>query len=133
MTTNGKPADLIRFCSRYPNDHGAFTGVFGLVNVLGRHGMLTPAEERFRRETNAWYDAAYPDPCRTNAKAYDHPRASSWFKSSATMLLARVPGYLEILDAHRVAWQRLTADTPGVVVYEDEFQVVAVASAGIQR
>jgi len=122
---------LLRYCSRYANRHGAFVGVFGLVNVLGRHGMLTPAEERFRRENNAWYDAAYPDPTRTNPKAYEHPRTASWFRSSpaSAPLLTRLPGYLAILDSHRVAWRRITTDDPGDVVYEDEFQVVAVPRA----
>lgn len=94
--------------------------------------MLTPAEERFRRDTNAWYDAAYPDPCLTNPRAYDHPHAASWFKSSAASapLLDRLPGYLAILDSHRVAWRRLATDDPGEVVYEDEFQVVAIGRPG---
>jgi hypothetical protein len=58
--------EYVRFRSKYPNRYGEFVGIFGLVNVLGRHGMLTPDEERFRRENNAWYDAAYPDPCHTD-------------------------------------------------------------------
>lgn len=121
---------LIRYCSRYPNQHGAHVGLFGMVNVLGRHGMLAPDEEQFRREANAWYEAAYPDPCRANPNAYDHPRTASWFRSSATSLLTRIPGYLAILDSHRIAWQQLVTSDPGRIVYEDAVQVVAVAPYG---
>jgi hypothetical protein len=46
---------------KYPNQAGENVGVYGLVNVLGRDGMLTPDGERFRQD-NAWYDAAYPNP-----------------------------------------------------------------------
>ena len=59
-------AGYVRFRSAHVSARGYKVGVFGLVNVLGRHGMLTPDEERFRRENNAWYDAAYPSPPRTH-------------------------------------------------------------------
>jgi hypothetical protein len=116
---------FVRFRSRFPDTRGAFIGVFGLVNVLGRHGMLAPAEERFRRESNAWYDAAYPDPYAVLPSLADRPLAASWFRVSATTLLDRVPGYLAILDHHAIAWERVETDAPGEVLYEDDQQVVA--------
>jgi hypothetical protein len=125
--------EYVRFRSRYPNQDGVHVGIFGLVNVLGRHGMLTPAEETFRRENNAWYDAAYPDPCTVDPSVYDrqlNPGASSWFKPTATTLLRRADGYLAILSAHAVAWQQVASPAPGRVVYEDEFHLVALPRAG---
>jgi hypothetical protein len=95
--------------------------------------MLTPAEEIFRRDNNAWYDTAYPGPCTVDPSVYDqqlHPGAASWFKPSATTLLRRIDGYLAILSAHAVAWQQVTSPDPGRVVYEDEFPVVAVSRTG---
>ena len=97
--------------------------MFGLVNVLGRHGMLTPDEERFRRENNAWYDAAYPFP---TSHYQEHPGAVAWFKDTAAELLERVPGYLAILDAHRIAWEQARTSDPGMIVYEDACQVLAI-------
>ncbi len=117
--------EYVRFRSRFPDSRGAFVGVFGLVNVLGRHGMLSPEEELFRRENNAWYDAAYPDPYAVLASLADRPLAASWFRTSATSLLARLPGYLAILDHHAIAWERVETDDPGEVLYEDDRQVVA--------
>jgi hypothetical protein len=119
-------APYIRYCSANARVDGSHVGIFGLVNVLGRHGMLSPAEEAFRRENNAWYDAAYPDPCRHNPDAYAHPLAAAWFKATSGSLVARVDGYLAILDTHRVAWQRLETTDPGRVTYEDDYQVVAI-------
>jgi hypothetical protein len=58
----GASTEYVRFRSRYTSSSGLKIGVFGLVNVLGRRGMLTPDEERFRRENNDWYDAAYAEP-----------------------------------------------------------------------
>jgi hypothetical protein len=63
--------EYVRFQSRHPNRFGEHAGVFGLVNVLGRDGMLTPDEKRSRRENNAWYDAATSTkswPCLTMAR-----------------------------------------------------------------
>jgi hypothetical protein len=121
--------EYVRFRSKYPNSYGEFVGIFGLVNVLGRHGMLTPDEERFRRENNDWYDAAYPDPCQADPTVYDrsvNPLAAAWFKSTASHLIDRTSGYLAILDAHNVAWEHLRATDPGRIIYSDDWQVVVV-------
>jgi hypothetical protein len=115
--------EYVRFRSVYYGAKGYKVGVFGLVNVLGRHGMLTPDEERFRRENNAWYDAAYPSP---TSHYQEHPGAVAWFKDTATELLQRLPGYLAILDAHRIAWEEARTSAPGLIVYEDASQVLAI-------
>jgi hypothetical protein len=39
-------------------------------------------------------------------------------------LIARVNGYLEILDAHGIEWSRLSSDAPGRIIYDDHYQVV---------
>jgi hypothetical protein len=118
------PVEYVRFRSAHPNVHGFHVGVFGLVNVLGRHGMLAPDEERFRRENNAWYDAAYPEPAIYGENV--HPHAAAWFRSAAFNLMENIPGYLSILDAHRIAWEEVRTTDPGKIIYADEFQVVAI-------
>jgi hypothetical protein len=115
--------EYVRFRSVYQGAQGYKVGVFGLVNVLGRHGMLTPDEERFRRESNAWYDAACPSP---TAHYQEHPDAVAWFKDTAAELLERIPGYLAILDAHRIAWEQARTSAPGLIVYQDACQVLAI-------
>ena len=114
--------EYVRFRSAYRGAQGYKVGVFGLVNVLGRNGMLTPAEERFRRENNAWYDAAYPSPA---SHYQEYPGAVAWFKDTADELLERIPGYLAILDAHRITWEQARTPAPGLIVYEDAYQVLA--------
>ncbi len=51
------------------------------------------------------------DPSVYNETA--HPRATAWFKESATHLLDRVPPYLAILSAHGVECVRVESDDPG--------------------
>lgn len=119
----------VRFRGTVPNARGALPGIFVLVNGLARDGRLTPGQERFRRQNNAWYDAHYTNPAHVDPLVYDretHPRAVAWFKASARHLLERVGGYLDILDAHAVAWERVCSADPGRVLYEDADQVVVV-------
>ncbi|WP_090475692.1 hypothetical protein [Nakamurella panacisegetis] len=58
-----------------------------------------------------------------------HPLAGCWFKSTADHLLARVTGYLELLDRHGVAWRTQRSTDPGRRIYEDDVQVVVVPHA----
>ena len=56
-----------------------------------------------------------------------NPITECWFKASAVTLIQRVEGYLRLLDAHGVRWERVESDRPGVIVYEDEVQIVVAA------
>lgn len=119
---------FIRFQATIPNRHGRYPGVFALVNGLSGSGRLTDEQEGFRRRENAWYHANLADPGRVDPSVYDrnlHPDAAAWFKNSATHLLARVSGYIEILDAHAIGWIRLESNSPGEIIYEDQHQVIA--------
>ncbi|GAA1723289.1 hypothetical protein GCM10009809_18960 [Isoptericola hypogeus] len=120
---------FVRFQSPLPGKRGVHTGVFGLTNLLGRSGQLTPDERAAWRSGNDWYNAAYPDPTDIDPTVYDeivNPRASAWFKETATHLLERVPPYLEILRAHGVECVRVETGDPGRVIYEDAVQIVVV-------
>ena len=123
----------VRFQGTERHERGFFPGVFMLVNRLARDGPLTPAQERFRRAANDWYDAAYTTPSHVDPTVYDrevNPGAVAWFKvDAARHLVERVDGYLEILTAHGVGWERVESTDPGRVVYEDEHQVVVVPRA----
>lgn len=127
---------FIRFEGTTRHPRGYFPGIFVLVNGLAQEGQLTAEQEAFRRRTNAWYDAAYPNPSHIDPTVYDpeaHPGAVAWFKSSATHLLSRVNGYLEILTAHGIPYRRVRAGDPGRVIYEDAYQVVVIPRAQHRR
>jgi hypothetical protein len=85
---------------------------------------LSSDEAEWLRTNNAWYEAAYPQPDVAVFDRTVNPITECWFRSSAVALLARVDGYLALLDEHGVAWERITSDEPGLVVYEDAVQVV---------
>ncbi|MFI8824683.1 hypothetical protein [Streptomyces sp. NPDC053431] len=122
-------APFVRFQGTVRGPRGHFPGIFALANALAREGRLSEEQYRFWRAANDWYDAAYPDPSATDPTVYDearNPGAVAWFKATATHLLDRVPGYLDLLAAHGVPCARIESGDPGRIVYEDDVQVVAV-------
>ncbi|MEO3794550.1 hypothetical protein ABGB14_30435 [Nonomuraea sp. B10E15] len=122
----------VRFQSPAPNARGIHPGVFGLINVLAKHGRLSPEEERFKEENHVWFHANLVDPTDVDPHVYDrtlNPQATAWFKPTATHLLERLPGYLAILAAHGVACVRVEEVDPGKVIYDDPHQVVVVPYA----
>ncbi|MGW5162920.1 hypothetical protein ACWEPN_46215 [Nonomuraea wenchangensis] len=103
--------------------------MFGLVNGLAKHGRLSPQEERFKDENHAWFHANLIDPSDVDPLVYDralNPKAAAWFKPTATHLLERLPGYLNILATHGVACVRVEMADPGKVIYEDPHQIVVI-------
>jgi hypothetical protein len=119
----------VRFQSPVPDRRGRRIGIFGLVNMLGKRGLLTPDEEHFRRTTNAWYDATYVNPMDVDPTVYDsdiNPQAVAWFASTAEHLLAPIPGYLTILAAHNLPCDRYTSADPGRIIYQDPHQIVVI-------
>lgn len=119
--------EFVRYQAVRPNARGNHVGIFGLANGLAKEGRLTSEDYRWWQDANAWYDAAYPDPNRADPTVYDrerNPHAQAWFKASATHLLARIPGYLQLLARYAVPWEELRTPTPGRVLYEDDVQVV---------
>lgn len=83
----------------------------------------------FWRKHNDWYETNLTRP---DARVYDramNPLAASWFKPSAVAFLAPIPGYLAIMRAHGVDCVEVRSDDPGIVVYEDAYQIVVVPAA----
>ncbi|MFD4430802.1 hypothetical protein [Nocardia sp. NPDC058497] len=106
----------VRFQAAQPYRHGRFPGVVGLVEGLSSEGRLTVEQERFRRSGNDWFGDHLVNPYEVDRRVYDrerHPGAAAWFKSTALPMIDRVSGYLDILDAHGIAWERLDSDSPG--------------------
>ncbi|WP_313811895.1 hypothetical protein [Glutamicibacter sp.] len=123
----------IRFQSPNKNQRGIHVGIFGLINSLGRRGVLSEEDHHLWRSMNDWFNQAYPDPTVSSPEVYDddvNPGAVAWFKSAAVHLLERIPPYRELLDRYGVDCERVASTDPGRVIYEDEFQIVVVSREG---
>ncbi len=121
--------EFVRFESPLPNGRGAHIGVFGLANGLAREGRLGAQDREWLAVSNAWGDAAYPDPATVDPTIFDktlNPSATCWFKVSATHLLDQIGGYLDLLDRYGISWRERRSADPGQPIYEDDVQVVVV-------
>lgn len=120
---------FIRYQSSVPNHRGIYPGVFGLANVLAHNGKLSDTDWAAWRSGNDWYNAAYPDPCKSDPTVYDsqvNPHAAAWFKDTATHLLERIEPYLDLLKRHDVQVVKIISADPGRIIYEDQVQIVVV-------
>ena len=125
---------FVRFQSKHPRPSGRHPGIFALANGLAHDGRLSPEEWAWWRASNDWYNAAYTSPETVDPSIFDktrHPHTCCWFKESATHLLSRVPGYLQLLDQHGVEWVELHSTDPGIVLYEDDVQVVVAPASQV--
>ncbi|AUG81034.1 hypothetical protein CFP65_6378 [Kitasatospora sp. MMS16-BH015] len=119
----------MRFEAVEPNRRGTYPGVFALLNGLAAEGRLSAAEEAGRRAGYDWYDANLVDPSTVDPGVYDrerHPGARAWFKASAVEHIARAEACRAVVESHGVGCAVVWAQSPGVVVYEDQHQVVAL-------
>ena len=117
--------NYLRYESATPNAQGRHSGIFALANGLARSGRFSDADWAWWRANNDWLDAAYPDPATADPTLFDGSvPVSCWFKDTATHLLDRVPGYLDLLDRYRVGWVERRSDNPGWIRYQDDVQVV---------
>ncbi|MGO4301858.1 hypothetical protein [Leifsonia sp. RAF41] len=122
----------VRFRSPIPNARGVQVGVFALANGLAGAGKLNEDEHARWRRSNDWFEVAYAEPTRTHPAVYDrtvNPGAVAWFKISAVELIEKTMVYTQLLDAHRVAWERVETSFPGRILYEDDIQFIATCEA----
>lgn len=119
----------IRFQASVPHARGTCPGVFALANGLARDGLLSEADATWWRISNDWGNAAYLDPSTIDPTLFDrelHPGAASWFRVSATHLVDFARGYVSLLERYGVSVDEVHSAEPGLVLYEDDVQVVAV-------
>ncbi|MBT2555368.1 hypothetical protein [Arthrobacter sp. ISL-5] len=118
---------FVRYQATAPNGRGSYPGIFALANGLENSGKLSSEDWASWRCANNHYDAAYVDPSTVDESIYDraiNPLAQSWFKSTATHLLVGLDFYTDLLRRYDVEWQVLYSDDPGILLYEDDVQIV---------
>ncbi|WP_091324891.1 hypothetical protein [Arthrobacter sp. cf158] len=114
---------FVRYQSTTPDAKGRHLGIFALANRLAKEGSLSPENWREWRSANNFYDEAYATP---GASFYAAPGAQAWFKVTATHLISRIDFYIDLLRRHDVPCRAFYSSDPGVVLYEDDVQVVVV-------
>ena len=99
------------------------SGVVTELRLLKESGALPDYEHAHVEELFAWLNEHLPHPPFSSA---EWPKdAISWFKPSASVFISKFREMIAILEEHGRFVRTLTTTDPGVIRYEDEFQVVA--------
>jgi hypothetical protein len=99
------------------------SGVVTELRLLKESGDLPEYEHAHVAELFTWLNEHLRVPPFSSA---EWPQdAVSWFKSSATAFIAKFREMIAILEEHGRFVRTLTTTDPGVIRYEDDFQVVA--------
>lgn len=115
-----------RFQSAVPNRSGRHPGFFALLRGLAVGGALSDADRQWWEQAVTRSYALHVEPTAVDPHCYDHPGARSWFRDTATDLLALAADGCAVLDRYDVPWVELRTTHPGHVAYRDDVQVVAI-------
>ena len=99
------------------------TGIVVELRLLKESGDLPDYEVEHVDEIFEWMNEAFP--CPPFQENDWHPDAISWFKDSAQDLIREFRDAIAILEQYGRPVRMLTTEQPGMILYEDEFQIVA--------
>lgn len=115
---------FLRFTTFAKNDAShSLTGIFQAAFELRDSGSLADYEERELNESLDWLKMHLQSPgC---LREMENHRAISWFHPRAKKPLKYIWRIVNICEEHGINIQLHKTDDPGIVIYEDGWQVVA--------
>ena len=110
-------------------------GIFHAAYDLYYESVLSGYEREQLRNLLNWFGEHLPAPnrfARGGRKMYIK-HGVCWFKNSARAHLEQIWEMVALLESNGVWVQMIKTDRPGGVVYEDDWQIVAVPSLPKRR
>jgi predicted deacetylase len=106
-------------------------GIFSALYDLEDRGELRAGEIEWFRESERWLNKHLRRPSRLawSSRPNAPERAISWFRDTAIEHVSRVRALCDLLEHKGIAVTELRTEKPGYVVYQDEYQVVAMPFA----
>ena len=99
------------------------SGLFTEISYLKKEGLLEPYQVSHVNKILAFFNNNLP--CPPFSKKKWPTDAISWFKDSATDYIDRMRDLIVILEENNLVVRVLKTDKPGMILYEDEYQIVA--------
>ncbi|HEY0335358.1 MAG TPA: hypothetical protein VGC74_16920 [Stenotrophomonas sp.] len=109
-------------------DSGRASGVLVVASNLRDGGALSPSEQEAMKTAIAWFNDHLSVPALLQQPS--NCRAICWFKPAAAEAVRRMWQLKSLLDPHGHHVEVLRTARPGMVIYEDEWQVVAQPAKG---
>lgn len=119
----------VRFVSHIPNEHSnSSLGVFQAAHRLRAAGKLQPHEEEWLEGELAWLNMHLKSPACLREPGSQ--RAICWFHPRAQKPIEKVRSIVALLEEHGVYIRMIKTENPGIIIYEDGWQVVAKPRRG---
>ncbi len=114
----------VRFATlRQHEESHSPTGVFQAAYALRNSGALARYEERQINDALEWFGTHLDAPeCLEEP---EHYRAICWFRHRAVKPMRYIWPMVHVLNEHGVYVRLYKTDDPGIVIYEDDWQVAA--------
>ena len=119
---------FVRFVvKQIDKDSGRRQGLFQAAKSLRESGTLGDADHRRLETIRDWFNEHLERPAKLAVSSRPHAKsqAISWFRDSATLHIAKMREFQEILERNGLVVEMINAKRLGYVLYEDEFQVAA--------
>ncbi|QHT63147.1 hypothetical protein GXP70_26415 [Paenibacillus lycopersici] len=114
-----------RYCSRIGKPAGIFAACWHLLRGTMRDDCLSEEDKALFLAIEAWFVEHLPEP--PFYEDGNAMRAVTWFKRQAARdMLPRLNPLLGLLVKYGVDYDIVHTDSPGRIVYEDEYQVGVV-------
>jgi hypothetical protein len=122
---------FLRFAvtERHPRSHW-WKGVFSAIADLQDSGRLSVDESRYVEEQLDWFSSVLPFP--TCFSRPESRRGICWFTPNAGAVVTRMWKLVRVLEVNGKPVRLHKTHDPGLRIYRDAFQVVAVPQ-GQQR
>src|SRR5262249_34174933 len=117
----------LRFVKGIESDDGRWlTGVITAARILRDEGRLEPYQAEIVEATYCWFNEHVPcPPFQANLESGKWSKdAVAWFVPGASNAIQRMWDLMAVLKEHDVPVRVLQTDSPGMIVFRDEFQVV---------
>jgi hypothetical protein len=103
-------------------------GIFQAAYELRDQAVLDASAQSTLDSLLKWFRSHLPIPDRfsRSRRPRAHPNAICWMKEGSVQHFNKMRAIASLLDLHGVSTRILRTDRPGYVVYEDEYQIVAV-------
>ena len=101
-------------------------GIFGVAWHMAQRGLLEQSETDEIQQVEAWFEEVLPNPPFYNDG--NPQKAITWFKEEAsTDMVARLDRIREIVERNGWVIEVVRRqESPGEVIYEDEYQIATV-------
>lgn len=122
-----------RFCADYVSPYTRQRyGIFIAVWHLVRDKKVSPEDESAYWRAREWFESNLPIPPYHQEGNPD--KAITWFKESAmnSLVVQKLATYQDIANRHGTKIELVSTDSPGRVIYEDEYQIATVAAPSEQ-